>query len=36
MRMENLKGITRQGQIEWRQTKPAPFKMRALRYKVAS
>jgi hypothetical protein len=36
MRIENLKGITRQGQIEWRQTKPAPFKMRALRYKVAS
>jgi hypothetical protein len=36
MRMENLKGITRQGQIEWRQTRPAPFKMRALRYKVAS
>jgi len=36
MRVEHLKGWTRQGQIEWRQTRPLPFKIRALRKKVVS
>jgi hypothetical protein len=35
VKLEGLAGWTRDGLIEWRQTQPAPFKMRALRYEVS-
>jgi hypothetical protein len=35
IRNEGLQGWTRDGLIEWRQTAPAPFKLRAIRYQVA-
>lgn len=35
MKVEGLTGFTRDCIIEWRQTVPAPFKMRAIRYEVA-
>jgi hypothetical protein len=35
IKMEGLAGWTRDGLIEWRQVKPAPFKMRGIRYEVS-
>ena len=34
-KVEGLEGWTKQGQIEWRQLKPAPFKLRSIRYQAA-
>jgi hypothetical protein len=35
VKVEGLEGWTRQGQIEWRQLVPAPFKLRSIRYQAA-